>query len=44
MVDRKELLPFRDRQDCPVWGRCRRCGRELYGPEDGCIYCARFRV
>lgn len=42
MMWERNLLPFRDSQDVPVWGRCGVCGRELYGPEDGCIYCARF--
>lgn len=30
----------RDTQDVPVWDWCPVCGRELYGPEDRCIYCA----
>lgn len=36
------LLPFRDLQDAPVWGRCPRCGRELYAQGEACGYCQRF--
>ena len=39
---RKEYVPFRDPQDSGPASRCPVCGREVYGPAGGCLYCQAY--
>lgn len=38
----EELMPFTDPQAAVPRGFCRRCGREVYGEAEGCVYCVRW--
>lgn len=42
MEQEYSLYPQRDPQQQREFDRCPRCGRERYGADGDCIYCARF--